>query len=537
VGFAAISADGKMIAYGRRMGERSLQVKQVSTGSEVTVVPPQSGFFGSGATFTPDGNYLYYAHRDPANPNNTNIYSVPALGGASRQVVSDAQSTVSFSPDGKRMVYRRSIPDAGEDQLLIANADGSGEHTILSMKAAGKGLRADPSWSAADRIATVSLELGGKSLSTIEVLTPEGKLVKEFPIDVLINAVAWLPDSSGILFIGAEKSTGLRPQVWFQPYPNGQPFKVTNDLNQYSSLSVTADGKSFATTQSRPSATIFVGDVPAVLNDKIDWKLAPISNEQATGYNLSWTASGKLLQMDVAFHIFITAADGSGRTRVAESNSLEIGPQGCGPNDAVILSIVSEKNTVNLWRLNPGTGELKQLEFGQDAEQSSCTPDGKWVAYRGQVSNDPVAHVFKVATDGGTPIELAHGNVSPPAVSPDGTELAYVRVDGQGPSAKSKFVLQKMDGGAPVQEIDAPLALSNLGWTPDGRAITYIHTVGSASHLYMQPLSGGAPVQLTHFDTEPSAITAYAWSKDGKKIAITRARYNDTDVVLFSGFR
>ncbi|HXW92164.1 MAG TPA: hypothetical protein VEK33_16560 [Terriglobales bacterium] len=48
----------------------------------------------------------------------------------------------------------------------------------------------------------------------------------------------------------------------------------------------------------------------------------------------------------------------------------------------------------------------------------------------------------------------------------------------------------------------------------------------------MQPLSGGAPVQLTHFDTELSAIVAYAWLKDGKKMAITRARYNDTDVVI-----
>ena len=28
-----------------------------------------------------------------------------------------------------------------------------------------------------------------------------------------------------------------------------------------------------------------------------------------------------------------------------------------------------------------------------------------------------------------------------------------------------------------------------------------------------------------------------AWSRDWKKIAITRARYNDTDVVMFSGFR
>jgi hypothetical protein len=50
-------------------------------------------------------------------------------------------------------------------------------------------------------------------------------------------------------------------------------------------------------------------------------------------------------------------------------------------------------------------------------------------------------------------------------------------------------------------------------------------------------LSGGAPVPLTHFASEPVFVPAHAWSRDGKKFAVTRARYNDTDVVLFSGFR
>ncbi|HKM91123.1 MAG TPA: protein kinase, partial [Candidatus Acidoferrales bacterium] len=148
VGFAAVSADGKMIAYGRREGERSLRVKQVATGSEVTVVPPQSGFFGSGATFTPDGNYLYYAHRDPANPNNINLYAVPALGGTSRLVVSDVDSAVAFSPDGKRMAYRRTISEKGESQLLIANADGSGERVISQIQSGSSNFTSDPSWSA-----------------------------------------------------------------------------------------------------------------------------------------------------------------------------------------------------------------------------------------------------------------------------------------------------------------------------------------------------------------------------------------------------
>jgi Tol biopolymer transport system component len=536
VGFATISADGNWIAYGKLEDQRGLRVKQVATGSEVTVVPAQEGFFGSGATFTGGGNYLYYTHTDPANPNEYNIYAVPSLGGRPRQIVKDVASGVAFSADGKRMAYWRTLEDKGEDQMLVADPDGNGEHIIGSYDSGSKGLRSDPSWSASgDLICVAANQRGKNSISAILVLTAEGKPVKSFPLPILVNSVAWIPDSSGILFIGQE-SHGLRSQIWLQPYLEGQPVKISNDLNQYSSLGVAADGKRFVTMQERPAATIYVGDSPSVLSDKIDWKLTPISAEQATGYSLAWTASDQLLQTDIEGHIYITAADGTSRVRLLGNDELAFAPTACGSERTVILSRVFE-NKQNLWRLNIATGDLKQLTFGQADAFSSCTPDGKWVVYLGDIANDSLWHIFKLSKDGGTPVELSHGKVGAPAVSSDGTLVAYPRLRGQGASAETNFIVQKLEGGAVVQEIDAPANSDSLGWTPDGKALTYLHTQGRTRSFYMQTLAGGVPVQLTQFDSEPSAVTAYAWSKDGKKIAITRSRFNDQDVVMFSNFR
>jgi len=541
IDFAGISADGRLLAYGRREGERSLRVKQVVTGSEVTVVLPQTGFFGSGVTFTPDGNYLYYAHADPVNRNNFNLYSVPSLGGPSQQIVSDVASAASFSPDGKRMVYRRSIQDKNEDQLLIANIDGTGEQVVFRRQSGITGLCTDPSWSGTgDLIAVGVFGVGRNKITSILALKPDGQIVKELPLPTLIHSVAWLPDSSGLFFAAAEKSAGLRSQIWFQPYPAGEPFKITNDLSDYYSLSVTADGKSFVTTQSHAEATIFVGDSPAVLNDKINWQLKPISTEQATGYELSWTAGGKLLQRDSAFRIYTTAADGSNRTRLLENDNLVLSANGCGPGDLVVISRVLENNHPNLWRLNTPTGELKQLTFGQDEEKGYCTPDGKWLVYNGSLPNDPLPHTLKIPIDGGTPVDLARGTQFNPPISPDGKLIAYGKTEGQGASAKSKIVLQSLENSAIVKEIQLPPTCTwiQLGWVPDGRALTYVHnTSGSIQNVYLQPLDGGSPVQLTHFDSEPASVSAYAWSPDGKKFAITRARYNNTNAVLFSGFK
>ena len=136
----------------------------------------------------------------------------------------------------------------------------------------------------------------------------------------------------------------------------------------------------------------------------------------------------------------------------------------------VVLSRgTTSDNRLSVWRLNTVTGETRRLSSGKgDQDSGSCTPDGKWVVYHGLQESDGFLHIFKVSIDGGQPVELAHGNVGSLSVSPDGRFVAYTQVEGQSPSSKLKFVVQKAEGGAPVQELDAPFNIDVVGWTPDG---------------------------------------------------------------------
>jgi Tol biopolymer transport system component len=532
----------------KREGERSLRVKQIATGSEVTVVPARAGIFFDSPVFTPDGNFLYYNQTDPANPNNTNLYAAPSLGGPARQILTNVQGAVTFSPEGKHMAYVRSAARnnqaRGEDQLLVSNIDGREEHIISTrklIKGSNIGYYGDPSWSPSGGHICIDAPVeDGKSLrDTILDLTPSGKVAREIrvPLEMSIHALACFVESSHVPFVASDKTSGSRGQIWFQPYPAGKPVRITNDLDHYGPLSLTADGKTFVTTQQRRSATVYVGESPAVLRDKIAWRLRPVSTEQAMGLTLSWTASGKLLQSDFFSRSYESAADGTERVRLAGGDSIDWFPIACGSGDTIVLARVVEVNNVtNLWRLDGLTGGLRQLTFGKLEFFHDCTADGKWVIYNGLDPNDGLTRIFKVATDGGAAVEVARGNVSSLKVSPDGKSMAYFRVDGEGANAKLKFIVQSLEGETQQKELEAPAGSEDIGWTPDGHALTYLLTEGSAQNLYMQPLAGGKPVRLMHFDDEPSYIAAYSWSRDGKKIAITRSRLNDTDVVMFSGF-
>jgi Tol biopolymer transport system component len=71
-------------------------------------------------------------------------------------------------------------------------------------------------------------------------------------------------------------------------------------------------------------------------------------------------------------------------------------------------------------------------------------------------------------------------------------------------------------------------------WTADGRSITYILTLGSVSNIWMQPLTGEPPRQLTNFSEDQ--MFAFAWSQDGKKLACVRGVIAKS-VVLMKDFK
>lgn len=71
-------------------------------------------------------------------------------------------------------------------------------------------------------------------------------------------------------------------------------------------------------------------------------------------------------------------------------------------------------------------------------------------------------------------------------------------------------------------------------FTPDGKGIVFLLTRNRATNIWLQPLTGSGPIQVTKFTS--GDMFAFSWSKDGKLLAFSRGQRN-TDVVMMSHFR
>jgi Tol biopolymer transport system component len=118
-------------------------------------------------------------------------------------------------------------------------------------------------------------------------------------------------------------------------------------------------------------------------------------------------------------------------------------------------------------------------------------------------------------------------------LSPDDKRIAFLQYGGH----KGSVVVQDVDGGGNKISLPSTAVTHSPGWAPDGRALILAKATGAGSNLFYQPLDGSKPTQITHFNAEPLGIGEYSFSPDGKQIAITRGRINDSDLIMFTNFR
>jgi len=518
---AAISPDGRYVVHVvvDENGQQSLWMRQVATSSNVQIAP-QGDVPYSDLTFSPDGNYIYYL--GPEDISTAALYQRPVLGGAAKKLIVDIDSTITFSPDNKQLAFQRFVPDKGESLLMLANADGTAERWLAVQKIpdffSAPGV-VGPAWSPDGKVIVSnagSTDATGPYMNLVEVRVADGTIRPITPQRWWnVGQAVWLRDGSGLVFTASEQKSGPS-QLWHISYPSGEAHRITNDLNDYLGVSLTADSTALVTVQSGRPSNIWV--VPNGETNRA--KQITFSNFDGRD-GIAWTPDGKIVYASLVSgnsDLWITDADGSNQKQLtidARNNSYPA-PSSDG---RYIVFVSDRKGSTNIWRMDRDGSNQTQLTNGRGEVFPECSPDGKWVVYNSAADMT----LWKVPMGGGDPERLTNRSLGLPAISPDGKLIA-------GDDFR-KTAIYSFAGGEPIKVFN--VWTYHCKWTPSGRALEYIDVSGY-SNLFSQPLDGGPPKRLT--DNKSSRIFNFDLSRDGKQLALVRGTVTN-DVVLISDFR
>jgi len=527
----AISPDGRQLAYIRsEPGAYSIWVRQVATGSEVQVVPPQD-FSISGVDFTPDGEHLSFRRRDSRDSAGWHsIFRVPTLGGEVRRLVFDIDGLPSFSPDGQRFAFRRGLPGRGA-ALVVANADGSGERELAIGEAMGF-----PAWSPDGRTITAMLwSPEGLRLFAFDVDTGARHAIADDILFADLTGMAFLPGGDGLLVSGSISGGATGWQVWLLSIDEGTLQRITNDPNSYAGISLSADGKVLATVLEQSVGHLFVApaDEPNTIRQLTHGSRERVGSVDADGSSVVFQRApdGQKWELWACDH------DGNDLRRLNTDGS-EVVPDGPGVSAVggeILFTAKDPDNLLHIWRIDDkGKPPLQETATENSAYGPSLAPDGTWFVYTLEASvgaGGMGAAIWKQPTGGRDPVLLAT-NASIAVISPDGQSVAIAawRPDDHDVSSLHLEVIPA-EGGAPVISTDVKGSIGGLRWRPDGQALTYPNWVDG--QLWLQPLAGGPPEQLTHFGN--GRTLSHAWSPDGKWLYLVREE-STSDAVLIRNF-
>ena len=518
----AISPDGHFVTYALRDGlDQSLWVKNVGSGNEMRLLPPDTVNF-AGLAFSPDGQFIYFIRSEKSNPVFGYLCRMRAAGGTVEQLIRDADSSVSFSPDGKQFIYTRGYPPRNIVEVRLANADGTGDRLLATMSG-HQVYEAGATWSPDNRAIAVPLNLiGQQSRFVLYIISLSDSKVEEiFSSPGAIGRPLWVRGNNQLL-VTLEDERTHRGQLWTISYPNGDLQRFTNDLSDYSSaIDLTQDGRRLATIVTSTISNVWVASMQDLSHPY------QLTSGEPSMFQVHELPRGKLLALGGG--IWTMNSDATHRLRFADvPESQWIEP--CGH---FVLAVADEGGNAVLMRMNSDGSEQPTALASGDILEPACSPDGHFAYYMNFANPEKIR---RISVEDGSTTDVADvlgdtlfGNV---AVSPDGKFLAYPYQQ-YSPPLVALAVIPAV-GGPPLKTFIVPGFLGRLRYSSDGKALQYLMTRNGATNLWEQPLRGGSQKQLTQFTS--GQIFDFSWSADRTRLFLTRGQ-STRDVVLIGDIR
>jgi Tol biopolymer transport system component/DNA-binding winged helix-turn-helix (wHTH) protein len=539
--FPVISPDGSSFASVRR---NQIVVQQIGSAEETPLTIQGHTVFGI-LQFSRDGNAIYFRNRVEFNLP-ASVFRVSRFGGEATEVAENVWSGVGFSADGRRMAFVRSSPKNAESLLMIKDLETGAEKQVASVGAPSSFLdNGHPAWSPdGKKIAVVVFRNTPRApASELLVVDSETGQVEDVKQPQLwqFEQVVWSGDGSSMIV--AARENGKFFQLWRLEYPSGALQRLTNDLNIYRGISLSADGTKLLARQFMLYSHLWIAEE----NRLEDMRQRTFGNLNRDGLGgLAWISTGDIVYVarimgDYDLWLY-RPADDSRRQLTKNSGEFNRFPTTAADGSRIFFDS-NRTGSHHIWQADISDPSTQtQITFSEKGSEvfPQVAPDGNWIYYIHRI--DKTSSIWrKSLTDTRTEALTEPGKLSPNSflsISPDGKFLAFH-------NATEKLVEDSEQiyqiGVIPTHTRAEPkfvsIAASRLivRWSPDGSGLDYIVNRPDAGEIWRQSVTREEPPSRVL--TVPKAfLHNFAWSQDGKKLALSRGQQMN-DALLLTNFR
>ena len=517
---ASISPDGKFVAFlSDQEGHFHVWLNEIQAGKSIDLTPgpeDQRGPLRS-LGFSEDGSAIWLAGTETRK-----VRLLPLVGGEPRVFLGEKVVNPVWSPDGNRIAYHTLT--AG-DPIFVADRDGANARRIF-------GDRPDRhnhflAWGRDGWIYFIHGTPATKEMDLWRI-RPSGGEPEQL---THLNSEMRDPTPIGpatVLYV-ARESDGSGPWIWAYDLAHKLSRRITFGVEEYTSLSASADAQRLAVTVANPKVGLWTVPILNSIADERDVKSFALPNARSLTPRFRAKALYYLSSQGAGDGLW-PIENGKAEEVWTEAKGGLAEPPAVSPDGLHIVVVTRTEGKRRLKMISADGAESVAIAPEIDVEGSSdWSPDGRWVVAGG---NDGKGDgLFKIPVAGGAPIRLSNKVARNPVWSPDGSLIAY--------SGPNVFTLTPLLGvrpdGTPVEmpPIRTHRDGERLRFLPNGSGLIYMHGADATpwQDFWLLDLKTGNTRRLTQLN-DRNQMRTFDVTPDGRQIVFDRWRENSAVVLI-----